>query len=162
MNPRRRWMVALAVCGVSAWALAEDVWVQRVSLPIRSGKGAAYEAVTEAKKGDKLTVLAHEDKWLKVSLNGKIGYVYESAISTREVAPQGARIAVGKSGADPLAAEAAGKGLEPDAVIYASAHNMSSSALTSMIAMRNAVTGVQWVAFEKEGNVGLNRKGGAR
>ena len=47
--------------------------------------GSLTDAVADVKKGTKLTVLAHEGTWLKVSVDGKQGYVSEKVVSTAKV-----------------------------------------------------------------------------
>ena len=150
--------IALLSC-VAAIAAAEEVWVKRPSLPIREGKGAAFATVATARQGDKLSVVGHEGKWLKVQLGDKQGYVYEDSISAREIKAGGddLRAALGGPDTSALAADAAAKGLEPQAVAYAKNKNLSSASLEKMIARRNAVTGQQWIAFTNEGKVGAAR-----
>jgi hypothetical protein len=137
-------------------AAAEEVWVKRPSLNIREGKGAAFATVATARQGDKLSVVGHEGKWLKVQLSDKQGYVYEDSISAREIKGGGddLRAALGVPDTSALAADAAAKGLEPQAVAYANSKNMSSASLEKMIARRNAISGQQWIAFTNEGKVG--------
>jgi uncharacterized protein YgiM (DUF1202 family) len=143
------------VCCAAAVAAAEEVWVKRPSLNIREGKGAAFATVATARQGDKLSVVGHEGKWLKVQLGDKQGYVYEDSISAREIK---ARAALGGPDTSALAADAAAKGLEPQAIAYAQNKNLSSAPLEKMIARRNAISGQQWIAFTSEGKVGPGKQ----
>jgi uncharacterized protein YgiM (DUF1202 family) len=159
LNTRMLISVTLLLVLVAA-AAAEEVWVKRMSLPIREGKGAAFSTVATASKGDKLQVIAHEGKWLKVQSGQRVGYVYEDAISTREIqrgSDGGLRAALDGADTSPLAADAAAKGLEPQAVTYADARKLNSQPLQTMIARRNAITGQQWLAFAAEGKVGPSK-----
>jgi hypothetical protein len=158
MTVRRRIALvlpALLLCAATT-ALAEDVWVNRAQLQIRDGKGAAFAPVATAKKGDKLVVITREGKWLKVQLGDKQGYVYEDAISPRQVSAGGdLGSLLGSPESSGLSAAAAAKGLQPGAVTFASTGNLSTAPLQAMIARRNAVTGPEWVAFAQAGNVGM-------
>jgi hypothetical protein len=148
--------IGLIFCGAVA---GEEVWVKRVSLPIREGKGAAFATVATAVKGQKLHVIERDGKWLKVQLDEKQGYVYEDSISPREVRAGGdeLRAALGGSDTSPLAADAAAKGLQPEAEVYAKSKNLNPASLEQMIARRKALTGEQWMTFVSEGKVGPAR-----
>jgi len=157
MTARRRIVLALAAMLLwpAASALAEDVWVNRTELQIREGKGAAFAPVATARKGEKLTVISREGKWLKVQLGDKQGYVYEDAISARQVSAGGdLGSLLGSPDSSGLSAAAAAKGLQPGALTFANSGNFNTAPLQAMIARRNAVTGAEWVAFAQAGNVG--------
>src|SRR5581483_5667763 len=83
MKRMRLWLIGGALLGAGALALAEDVTVDRDTVDIRSGKGSMFPSVAQVHKGDTLTVVSHEGKWLKVSTNGKEGWVFEDVLSTR-------------------------------------------------------------------------------
>jgi uncharacterized protein YgiM (DUF1202 family) len=144
----------LICCGAVA---AEEVWVKRMSLPIREGQGAAFATVATAVKGDKLQVVERDGKWLKVQLGDKQGYVYEDSISAREVKAGGDELRAalgGGSETSALAADAAAKGLQPETEAYTKSKNLNSASLEKMIARRKSVTGEQWTAFTADGKVG--------
>jgi len=148
----KKYLLALACASIGASVLAEEVWVNRPALEIREGKGAAYPVVIAAKKGDKLTVVAREDKWVKVGFNGKEGYVFQNSLSDKQVAPES--MSNMDAGAKAMATDAAAKGLEPESLVYAKNHNLSDDGLERMKAMRKLVTGKDFEQFESEGKVG--------
>lgn len=93
-DQRRKWalraLVTTSFIGVFGvvgvgMALAEDAWVNRPFVELRSGKGSVYPVVLKAEKGAKLTVIAHEGAWLKVQYNGQEGYVMQNALESRQV-----------------------------------------------------------------------------
>jgi uncharacterized protein YgiM (DUF1202 family) len=145
-------ILALACATISFSALAEDVWVNRPALDIREGKGAAYNLVVTAKKGDKLSVVGREGKWVKVNLNGKEGYVFENSLSATQVAPES--MSNMSADAKAMTTDAAAKGLEPESLDYAKKHNYSDAGLEQMKKMRKLVTGKDFEQFTSEGKVG--------
>ena len=147
-----KYLLAMACASVCVSAFAEDVWVNRPSLDIREGKGAAYAVVATVVKGDKLSILAHEEKWLKVSFNGKQGYVYENSISPKEVGHE--KMINMDAETKAMSTAAAAKGLDPESLRYAQAHNLSDAALEQMKTMRKQVSGKEFESFTTEGKVG--------
>jgi uncharacterized protein YgiM (DUF1202 family) len=157
-----RALFTAAVMGVGGAALAqaaEQLYVNRAALPIREGKGGAYNAVATAKQGDALTVIAREDNWIKVQFGDKQGYVNANSLSAKQIKGSGFGNALaGGADAGGLEAGAAGKGLLDDAEKYAKSKGMSAKIVDDMIDRNNAVSIPDWEAFQKEGNVGANRK----
>lgn len=51
------------------------------SVSLRTGPGRGSRTITNIPRGTSLRVLAEQDSWLKVSVDGKSGYVYKSYIS---------------------------------------------------------------------------------
>jgi uncharacterized protein YgiM (DUF1202 family) len=135
-------------------AIAEDVTVQRETLDVRSGKGAMFGSVAQVHKGDTLTVIDHDGKWLKVSVNGKEGWVFEDALAARKSNALGdaARALSGDSSASDTSSSAAAKGL--DSFDYAKSKNLNPAGLEAMEQARQRVTPEAWEAFMKEGHVG--------
>jgi len=148
-------LLTLASASSCASVLAEDVWVNRPSLDIRDGKGAAYPVVVTAKKGDKLSIVAREAKWLKVSFGGKEGYIFENSISPKQVAPE--KMSDMSAEAKAMTTDAAAKGLEPEALAYAKSHSLNDAGLNQMKAMRKLVSGKDFEQFTTEGKVGPAR-----
>lgn len=148
-----------ALAGVClAQAAAEQLYVNRAALPIRAGKGGAYDTVATAKQGDQLTVVAREDNWIKVQFGDKQGYVLANSLSAKQIKRGGMRNALaGGSDAGGLDVGAAGKGLTPEAEGYAKTKGMDPKVVDQMIDRNNAVPLPEWEAFQKEGNVGANR-----
>ncbi len=143
----------LAGAGVAS---AEEVFVKQTSIVIRAGKGAAYDEVGKAVKGDKLQIIAREGKWLKVKTNSGEGYVFETAVA--ETKPGDDMSGIGKmlggaSGSSTASDAAAGKGFG-ESLDWAKSKRMSPAGLNRMIALRKSVTGKDWEQFTDEGKVG--------
>ena len=152
---------AAVVCvgGVTLAQAAEQLFVNRPALPIREGKGGAYNAVATAKQGEALTVIAREDNWIKVQYGDKQGYVMANSLSAKQIKGSGFGSALaGGADAGGLEAGAAGKGLLDDAKDYAKSKGMDPAVVDRMIERNNAVSIAEWDAFQKAGNVGTNRK----
>ena len=157
-----RALFAAAVVGVGGVCLAqaaEQLFVNRSALPIREGKGGAYNTVATAKQGDQLTVIAREDNWIKVQFGDKQGYVLANALSAKQIKGGGGmrNALAGGSDAGGLDAGAAGKGLTPEAEGYAKTKGMDPKVVDQMIDRNNAVPLPEWESFQREGNVGANR-----
>ncbi len=158
---RARRIAAIAVLTIGALgarAMADDVWIKSESVEIRSGKGAVYPSVATVKKGAKVTVVAHEGKWLKVTAGDATGYLYESAISTDKVDGGGnilAHLTDGSSAGD-MSTGAAGKGLTEDTTDYASTNQLDPSLLANLIAFRRKIDPAAWEQFTADGKVGPN------
>jgi len=68
----RRGLLASAAIGLiccGAIAAAEEVWVKRMTLPIREGKGAAYATVATAVKGERVGRLPMEIRTRHIPTN---------------------------------------------------------------------------------------------
>jgi uncharacterized protein YraI len=153
---------SLAVGGV---LLAEDaatneVWVKSGQVDIREGKGAVYPVVASVKKGEKLTIVAREGKWVKVMVGEKEGYVLEDRLSEKKV-NRDMLAGLGGSDAGSLDVTAAGKGLDENAVEYGRAHGYNEALLNELVEIRKSVTPEMWMAFTKEGRVGPDAGAGA-
>lgn len=148
---------AIAISLASA-AWAEDVWTKTNATPVRAGKGALHKEVDSVKQGTKLTVLAREGKWLKVSYdkNGKPveGYVFEGSISNTRVGGDLAGALGGRTDTADPSASAAARGLEPQADQYAASKNMDPKVIDRLIELRNSITPEEWEKFTNEGKVG--------
>lgn len=140
---------------VSSAALAEDLHVKQASAVLRAGKGAAYDEVATLKKGAKVTVIAREGKWLKVSADGRTGYLFEAAVADSKSGDTGglSKLLGGAAGASEASSAEAGKGLG-ESIAWARANRMSPRGLERMIAIRKTVTGQDWESFTEEGRVG--------
>ncbi len=159
-----RTMFAAASLGVAGFCFAqaaasEEVWTKQ-AVDIREGKSGFATVVVKAKKGDKLTVLAREDKWLKVQLGDKQGYVFENYISQKKVgAGQGlGDMMAGGDSTSGMSTAAAGKGLDEVAEKYAQNKNMDPKVVDVMIDRNKAITEAERQAFMAEGNVGAGKK----
>ncbi len=149
ISKRSRAFIAAAVLAgsLAAQAMAETIWINSEAVEIRAGKGAVYPVLVTAHKGDQLTVLAHEGKWLKVNVGGKEGYVFETAVSSTQVGSGGNLLSnLGAGGTDMSTASAA-KGLEPSAQTYASSKGLDPMPLRQLIDKCKAICPKEWEAF---------------
>src|SRR5688572_12297263 len=149
-------VVIVAALTLSSAALGEEVFVQQPSVVVRAGKGAVYEEVATVKKGDKLTLIAREGKWLRVSVGGKEGYIFENSVGpSKSAAGLGGLSSLLSSGAGTGSASdtAAGRGLG-ESLDWARGKNMSPAGLNRMLTIRKGVTPLEWERFVNEGRVG--------
>jgi hypothetical protein len=158
---RRRYLAAAAVLGVAATSLAEDVVVKTEPAIIREGKGKPAPIVAQLRKGDMLKVLGHDGPWVKVSVNGKEGYVGENNLASAtggggDFLGLGAKSA-NASGSNSASTGAAGKGGLPSEE-WAKANGKNMAGLERMIALSNAFTEAEWKQFMQDGHVGSGRK----
>jgi hypothetical protein len=142
--------------------VGDVMYVNRVSLPIRSGKFAFNKVVAMAVQGDQLTVTGVEGDWLKVQYLPKAtdqntppamydGYVMEQALSARQVTA--ASIAATGS-ASQAASAGAGRGLL-DAGKYAAAKGLVPDAFYKMVTdSRGSMNDVAFDTFTKEAKIG--------
>jgi uncharacterized protein YgiM (DUF1202 family) len=75
---------------VAAIATAQTAtrWVDRAKADVRAGKASFYDVVDTVLKGEQVTVLKTEDRWLNVKTpRGKDGWMFEQALKTSAVAP---------------------------------------------------------------------------
>lgn len=154
-------LVLIAGMGLGAAATAvhaEDVWVKSPSVDIRSGKGAVFPVVVAAKKGAKLTVLAHEGRWLKVQAGSQEGYIFEGAISAEEVEPEGGAhdllMSIGGNSDAQMSQAAAGKGLDDYVETFASGKNLDKGPLNHLITLDRGINPQEWQQFTAAGKVG--------
>jgi uncharacterized protein YgiM (DUF1202 family) len=148
--------ILAGVLGIAASVvLADSIWIKSEVVEIRAGKGAIYPVVATAKKGQELTIVDREGKWLKVTVPGAAGaaptegYVYETAISPTKVSGGG-----GLSTGTQLNTAAAAKGLQPSAENYAAGKRLDSGPLNRLIAFRNGISPQEWEKFMADGKVG--------
>src|SRR5215470_4158147 len=65
-------------------------WVDRTKADVRAGKASFHEVVDTVVKGEQVTVLKSEEKWLNVQTpRGKAGWLFEQALSAKAVSPGG-------------------------------------------------------------------------
>ena len=61
-------------------------WVERTKADVRAGKASFHPVVDTVLKGDQVTVLTTDEKWLNVRTpKGKSGWVFEGALSAKAV-----------------------------------------------------------------------------
>ena len=76
----------------AAVAIAQTTtrWVDRTKADVRAGKASFYDVVDTVLKGQQVTILKTEDKWLNVRTpSGKNGWLFEQALSAKAVEPGG-------------------------------------------------------------------------
>jgi hypothetical protein len=150
-------VASLLVLG-AGMAIAETVVVHSESVVVRSGKGSMYPPVGEVQKNGSLEVLERQaGGWLKVKVGEKEGFVREDSLKPRNPGMlSGAASALNTvSGNNPDAgAVAAGRGIQDDAITYATQHGYNTEALKAMIESRDRVAGQRWIQFTTEGKVG--------
>jgi len=91
-------------------------WVDRTKADVRAGKASFHPVVDTVLKGQQVTVLKTEEKWLNVRTpSGKNGWLFEQALSATAVAPGGSDFLKGVPGGDAstsaTAASAGAKGV---------------------------------------------------
>jgi uncharacterized protein YgiM (DUF1202 family) len=138
--------------GASA-AFAESLWVQSESVDLRTGKGAVYPTVGSAKKGQELTVVSRDGKWVQVQVAGVTGWVFQSALSAQKVSGGGSFDLKAGDTAQ-MGTAAAGRGLNPSADTYVASKNLDKRPLEWLIAFRKSIPPEQWEQFTQEGQVG--------
>ena len=158
---RRRYLVAATVLGAAATSLAEDVVVKMEPAIIREGKGKPTPIIAQLRKGEKMKVLGHDGPWVKVSVNGKEGFVGENNLASA-TGGGGDFLGLGAassnaSGSTAASAGAAGKGGLPSDE-WAKANGKSTAGMERMIALSNAFTEAEWKQFMQDGHVGSGRK----
>ena len=154
-------VVAAMVGLAGSVAFAESIWIKSEVVEIRSGKGAVYPVIATVKKGQELTVVEHEGKWLKVNVPGAAdgaaqGYVFENSISPTKVSGGGGLFSGVNAGGSEMGTAAAAKGLQPTAENYAAGRRMDSGPLNRLIAQRKAIDPKEWERFTAEGKVGAH------
>lgn len=69
-------LIASAIVSTYALTQANSVKVTAEVLNVRNGPGLSYDIISQARKNDRLKVIAEENKWYKVTLaSGDIGWV---------------------------------------------------------------------------------------
>lgn len=172
-SPAAPMLAALLLAGA---ALAEEKSVKRAELTVREGKGSIYKPVATLRRGDVVNVVGRDEtnsRWLKVSVGGKTGWVYEDALETRAVASSAGGVGFINAGATaaPNAAAASGNfedrisvtggvtlaGGGWDAKTYAQANKLNPAGLQAMMGSRQALTPQQIEAFMSQGKVGAGQ-----
>jgi uncharacterized protein YgiM (DUF1202 family) len=164
MKPKNSRLMAAIVAGVivtvGGSAFAESIWIKSEVVEIRGGKGAVYPVLATVKKGQELTVVERDGKWIKVIVpNGAVaavpqqGYVFENAVSVTKV-DAGGNIFSGMGSSD-MGTAAAAKGLQPTAENYAANKRMDSGPLNRLIALNKHIDPKEYEKFTAEGHVGV-------
>ena len=144
---------AAAVLGtLSTAAMAEEAVVKMPAASVLAAKTARSTKLASLKTGDKLQVLAHEGSWLKVTFNGKEGYVHENTVGgggDNKLAQ-----ALGQAGGSSASSEGsgalAGKGVGEGAMAWAKSKSMNTVGLDKMIATRNSITDADQHKFDAD------------
>ena len=76
-------------------------WVDRTKADVRAGKASFYDVVDTVLKGQQVTILKTEEKWLNVRTpSGKNGWLFEQALSAKAVEPGGSEFLKNVPGGD--------------------------------------------------------------
>lgn len=156
---RRLWLPLVLAGGGVALAAAEKVVVHVPELAIRPNTTAFGMPVETVKDNSTLEVLNREKGgWLKVRTDtGKEGYVKETALTARSLAPAKS-FAAGDAASSGTGAALATKGLEPEAVNYAATNRYNTTGVVKMIATHQSITAEEFIRFEQDGGVGDAQK----
>jgi hypothetical protein len=149
---------ALTIAGAATWVGAEEVWVKRPELDVRSAPSVAGNVVATAKKGQQLEVIAREGAWVKVKVGQVEGYVSQNSLSDKKISGGGG-LATFAGGPDTSGATASAgvKGLDDMAEKYAAAKGLDPKRVDMMIARTEAITPEELAAFTREGKVGPDK-----
>jgi hypothetical protein len=147
---RNKIVPALLLAMLATAANAEDVWIKR-SADVRNDQSAAADTVVAVTKGQRVQVLERSGPWVRVSVNGKEGWVSSESVSSREVKPDTDLVGRG-SGAE-MSSGAAIKGLQPIAGDYAKSRSLSKAGLDEMIAIKKSVSPTMLKDFIDQGAI---------
>jgi hypothetical protein len=110
----RTLVVAGATLLVAAVATGQSStrWVDRTKADVRAGKASFHDVVDTVLKGEQVTVLKTEEKWMNAQTpRGKSGWLFEQALSANAVAPgEGSKFLKGAGGDASTSATAASTG----------------------------------------------------
>ena len=141
---------ALLFASLAGIARAEDVWIIRPAV-LRSDSIAAGDEIAKVVKGDKGIILERSGAWIKVNLNGNVGWVAATSTSARPVKADTALL--GGNSSVQSSSGAAGKGLQPKAEQYALDKHYTKASVDEMIAFRKTITSKMLKDFVVEGNI---------
>lgn len=138
-------------------AMAESVWVKAEVADIRQGKAAVYPAVGQVKKGQELSVLSHDGKWVQVQVpaGGPSGWINEVSVSSQKVGGDLLSMPPGAAAAN-MSTGIAARGLQGDAEAYVQARHLSKQPLEYLIALRKSIPPQEYEAFTSQGKVGAH------
>ena len=148
--PRKHLMPLALLATLACTARAEDGWIKRAA-DARADQSAAADVVAPVQKGQKVTVLERADAWVKIDVNGKVGWVAADTLSSRPVKADTSLAGRG-SGAE-MSSGAAIKGLQPIAGDYARGQHLRTDGLEEMVSIKKSVTSQMLTDFVKDGNI---------
>lgn len=142
-------VMTVAVAALAAWAAARSVTVVVESAKVRKGKANYAGAVATVRHKDRLDAGDPEDGWFPVTVDGKKGWLHESAVGgTARKARGGGWSGSGAAGEDEVTM--AGKGFNADVEkAHRSGEAGDYAAVDAMEARR--VSDKELVAFMKAG-----------
>ena len=142
---RARWAAIVVVLATATSLWAESVWVKSDLADIRSGKAAIYPSIAQVKKGQELTVLSRDGKWVQVQAGAIQGWIFDTSISTQKVDagfnPFGGNVTA------QMDTGAAARGWNADAEHYASSKHMTMQGMDFLKGIRDKVTPQDYTAF---------------
>jgi hypothetical protein len=151
--------LAATICASDTTAPATvQIYVQVDSVKIFAGPAGYYPKVGDASKGAALTVVAHQGKWIHVTVPTDDpqkpidGFVYEGSTSPNK--PGLDQLISKISIKSELSEGEASKGLGPSATTYAQGKNMKTDDLDALIKFRKNIDPRDVDAFCAAGKVG--------
>ena len=147
---RNPFLTVLMLVSLTGIARAEDVWLKQPAV-IRSDQMAAGDEIAKVVKGDKGVVLERAGNWVKINVNGSVGWVTKESISTHTVAKDSTFF--GSDSTAKTSSASAGKGVEEMARKYAELKHLSEVGLNEMVALRKTVNAQMYKDFIAEGKI---------
>ena len=146
----RRAMLAMAIAGLAAVAVAEQVIV-KTEVNVKSDKNPFADPVETVPDSTKLDVLGRDSGWIRVRTpSGKEGFISEDDL------PPNVNLASVQGGgqASAVSNDAALRGLQDDTEKYAKGKNYNTAGVERMVAVGKSVSDNDLIAFGKAGHVG--------
>ena len=142
-------------------ALAETVYVNAKTAPLKSDKTASSSVIAELKRGDELSVIKKEGNWYQVrTKQGKTGWIYSFKITTKKP-EKGAGLleelgrGTGTVTAKEASTSASIRGLSPTSERYAGRANIRAEHIAGVKKMETFRVSQEDVErFLKEGRLG--------
>jgi uncharacterized protein YraI len=147
-------MAAAALLIGAHAAAAETLWVRSESVDVLSGKGAIYPAVATVRKGQELTVVIRDGKWVQVQAGNTTGWVYENSLSAQKVSGGGGMFTISPGTVAQVNTGAASRGFDESAEQYASNRRLSPAPLQHLVNVSRMIKPAEWEEFTRQGRIG--------
>ncbi len=155
---KQKWIpiALIGVAGAIALAAAEMTTVKSSSVTLRPTPDIYGKSIGEFKQGTTLAVIEKKGRFLKVSADGKEGWIREKDLEPQKsIAEAGATAQVHSSLAGAAEESAAGKNLGPNAETYAKSRGGDPKQIDALIERRNKlIDSGAFDQFAVEGKVG--------
>lgn len=147
-------LAVLAAAGGIAWTVQRIV-VKVPELQIRRSVTGFGGSVAVAREGEALDVVAREGDWLRVRTGrGEVGFIKEAAVTKRSLKPATTFNLPGDTRAGIINPAAATKGLEEEALDFASSRNYRTDGVERMMQTHKTITPEEFEQFLAEGGLG--------